>query len=83
MSACLFDLGAARRSDWGAMRGHVLGYLTPQTHEVLLEAERAAEDFGGFFEIFARSAFGPGGDQGGDQGGAAPIAGKPRFPRSI
>ncbi len=55
MSECMYDLGARRSSDWGAMRAHVLAYLGPDAHGVLVQAERSSSCFDGFFEGFARA----------------------------
>jgi hypothetical protein len=56
LSACLYDLGAERSADWGQMRGHVLSYLSPKGHEVLVHAEGSTKVFDAFFEGFARAA---------------------------
>lgn len=55
LAACLNDMGARRRADWGYMRPHVLSYLCPESHATLLSAERACPYFEQFFEGFARA----------------------------
>ena len=55
LAVCLRDLGARRSKDWDRMRPHVLSYLCPETHAVLVEAERSSPRFGDFFEGFARA----------------------------
>ncbi|MFC6583989.1 DUF6902 family protein [Sulfitobacter aestuariivivens] len=56
MSEAMFDLGDARRADWGQMRPYVLPLLGPQGHEVLVAAEGSSDRFEAFFESFARAA---------------------------
>jgi hypothetical protein len=56
MSECLINLGQARSGDWQKMRGHVLPYLGPHSHEVLMQAEASTDKFDAFFEGFARAA---------------------------
>ncbi|UWR32017.1 hypothetical protein K3759_08515 [Sulfitobacter sp. W027] len=55
LAACLNDMGAQRSADWGHMRPHVLSYLGPESHAILLEAERSSPHFEQFFEGFARA----------------------------
>lgn len=55
LAVCLRDMGGARSADWGRMRPHVLSYLGPDTHAVLVEAERSSPRFEDFFEGFARA----------------------------
>ena len=55
LAACLNDMGANRRADWGHMRPHVLSYLCAESHATLLHAERAGPYFEEFFEGFARA----------------------------
>ncbi|WP_259944072.1 DUF6902 family protein [Sulfitobacter sp. W002] len=55
LAACLNDMGAQRRADWGYMRPHVLSYLGPDSHAILLAAERSGPHFEQFFEGFARA----------------------------
>ena len=58
LAVCLREMGSARSADWGRMRAHVLSYLNPETHAVLVEAERSSPRFGDFFEGFARAGEG-------------------------
>lgn len=53
--ACMSDMGAQRSADWGHMRPHVLFYLGPESHAVLLAAEQSGPHFEEFFEGFARA----------------------------
>jgi hypothetical protein len=55
LATCLRDMGGSRCADWGRMRPHVLSYLGPDTHAVLVEAERSSLLFDDFFEGFARA----------------------------
>lgn len=55
LAECLSDMGAQRSADWGHMRPHVLSYLGPDSHAILLEAERSSPHFEQFFEGFARA----------------------------
>ncbi|UOA31782.1 hypothetical protein DSM110093_01555 [Sulfitobacter sp. DSM 110093] len=55
LAECLSDMGAQRSADWGHMRPHVLSYLGPDSHAVLLAAEQSGPHFEKFFEGFARA----------------------------
>lgn len=55
LSTCLFEMGEARSANWGGMRDRITPYLTEDTHEVLMAAERSTDHFEAFFERFARA----------------------------
>ncbi len=55
LAVCLRDMGPARSADWDRMRPHVLSYLSPDSHAILISAERSSPRFDAFFEGFARA----------------------------
>ena len=58
LSECLFDLGAARHGDWSGMRGRVIPFLDAQSRAIVQSAEASVDNFGAFFEGFARASGG-------------------------
>ena len=59
MSRAMFELGAARRRDWTAMRPHVAAALSEIGHDILAEAEASSDRFADFFSGFARAGTAP------------------------
>ncbi|WP_299965555.1 hypothetical protein [uncultured Roseobacter sp.] len=55
MSEYMFHLGAARSADWSRMRQAVTDAVGHDGEAVLSEAEQSSDQFGAFFEGFARA----------------------------
>jgi len=55
LALCLRDLGGARSADWEQVRPQVLSYLDPDSHAILVAAERSTTRFNAFFKGFARA----------------------------
>lgn len=54
LSECIYAMGRARSGDWEAMRGAVTGQLSGEAQAALVAAEASNDQFGAFFEGFAR-----------------------------
>lgn len=54
LSQCVYEMGAARSADWGAMRATVTDRLSEEAYRVLSAAEAAIDRFDNFFAGFAR-----------------------------
>ena len=54
MSETLFSCDT-RRDDWGTMRHQIADALSEESHDILIQAEAASQDFDGFFAGFARA----------------------------
>jgi hypothetical protein len=59
LSHCIYSMGASRSSDWEAMRGEVAGQLSDEAQAALVAAEASTDQFGAFFEGFARVGLRP------------------------
>lgn len=56
MSEYLYQLDDARVGDWNILRGDIAGQLGEDAYAHVLRAEEAYDDFGRFFELFARAS---------------------------
>lgn len=54
LSECIYAMGRDRSGDWEAMRGPVSGNLSDEAQAALIAAEASNDQFGAFFEGFAR-----------------------------
>ncbi|MEB8386221.1 hypothetical protein OO012_03190 [Rhodobacteraceae bacterium KMM 6894] len=54
LSECIYAMGRARSGDWEAMRGAVTDKLSGEAQAALVAAEASNDQFGAFFEGFAR-----------------------------
>jgi len=55
LSQCIYMMGRSRSSDWEVMRGEVEAQVSGETQAALMAAEAATDEFGAFFEGFART----------------------------
>ncbi len=59
LSHCIYSMGAGRSADWEAMRGDVCSQLSDEAQAALIAAEASTDQFGAFFEGFARVGLRP------------------------
>ncbi len=59
LSHCIYSMGAGRSADWEVMRGEVCGQLSNEAQAALIAAEASTDQFGAFFEGFARVGLRP------------------------
>ena len=57
MSACLYEMGSGRSDDWSVMRPMIEQDMDQTGRDTLSLACRSVDDFGVFFEGFARMKF--------------------------
>ncbi|MFX0544612.1 DUF6902 family protein [Roseovarius sp. S1116L3] len=54
LSHCIYSMGRARSSDWEVMRDEVAAQVSDEAQAALIAAEASTDQFGAFFEDFAR-----------------------------
>jgi len=54
LSHCIYSMGTARSADWEVMRDEVAAHVSGETRAALIAAEASTDQFGAFFEGFAR-----------------------------
>lgn len=54
MSACMYQMGGARSSNWPLMQRIIEQSIGPEGYEILCAAQQSAPDFEAFFEGFSR-----------------------------
>ncbi|MEX1236589.1 MAG: hypothetical protein WEB56_16525 [Roseovarius sp.] len=54
LSQCIYMMGRGRSSDWEVMRGEVAAQVSHEAQAALIAAEASTDQFGAFFEGFAR-----------------------------
>ncbi|PVA12034.1 hypothetical protein DC366_00520 [Pelagivirga sediminicola] len=54
LSQCIYSMGPARSGDWGVMKDEIAGQLSDEARAALIAAEASTDQFGAFFEGFAR-----------------------------
>ncbi|MFX0540359.1 DUF6902 family protein [Roseovarius sp. S4756] len=54
LSHCIYSMGRARSSDWEVMREEVAAQVSDEAQAALIAAEASTDQFGAFFEGFAR-----------------------------
>ncbi|MCQ0093239.1 hypothetical protein [Roseovarius sp. M141] len=59
LSQCIYSMGAGRSADWEVMRTEVCGQLSGEAQAALVAAEASTDQFGAFFEGFARVGLRP------------------------
>ncbi len=59
LSHCMYSMGKGRSADWAAMRDELCGQLSDEAQAALIAAEASTDQFGAFFEGFARVGLRP------------------------
>ncbi|WP_138933971.1 DUF6902 family protein [Roseovarius arcticus] len=54
LSHCIYSMGDARSADWEVMRSEVAAHVSDEAQAALVAAEASTDQFGAFFEGFAR-----------------------------
>ncbi len=54
LSHCIYSMGDARSADWEVMRSEVAAHISDEAQAALVAAEASTDQFGAFFEGFAR-----------------------------